>query len=170
MTTLIIPSETQEIIDGLSANINALSEENHLLRQRLARAVELRQQAEAQVASVIARTAAGLPAYRYLPVPLLLALDFERARQEAKFPDQKLPNRPPEAHPGEAKERADEVRADCDELHAKGDLTWAHVLFEEALEAVAEEDPLKLKEELIQVAAVCFRWIGALDAEECDGR
>lgn len=42
-------------------------------------------------------------------------------------------------------------------------LDWANILSEEFYEAIAEEDPAKLREELIQVAAVAVAWIEAID-------
>lgn len=40
---------------------------------------------------------------------------------------------------------------------------WALVLLEEVLEALEEHDEERLREELIQVAAVAVRWAGAID-------
>ena len=42
-------------------------------------------------------------------------------------------------------------------------VTWRHILEEEVLEAFAELDPKKLREELVQVAAVTMLWIECLD-------
>ena len=42
-------------------------------------------------------------------------------------------------------------------------LTWVLVLFEEVLEASAEDDAAKLRKELIQVAAVAFAWVESID-------
>lgn len=48
--------------------------------------------------------------------------------------------------------------------------SWALVLLEEVLEAMHEHDVNRLREELVQVAAVAVRWAGALDARgEDDG-
>lgn len=44
-----------------------------------------------------------------------------------------------------------------------GSVTWADVLLEEVFEALAEDDPEKLRTELIQVAAVAQQWVGAID-------
>jgi hypothetical protein len=44
-----------------------------------------------------------------------------------------------------------------------GDLTWDGILLEEVYEALAEADPVKLREELVQVAAVAASWVVALD-------
>jgi hypothetical protein len=40
---------------------------------------------------------------------------------------------------------------------------WALVLLEEVLEALAEDNEDRLREELVQVAAVAVRWAGAID-------
>lgn len=51
----------------------------------------------------------------------------------------------------------------CDRATREGTCTWAHVLDEEAAEALAETDPVKLRAELIQVAAVALHWASNLD-------
>ena len=53
--------------------------------------------------------------------------------------------------------------ADCDRAAAHGSVTWTHILLEEVLEAVAEDDEVKLRAELIQVAAVAQQWVSAID-------
>lgn len=59
---------------------------------------------------------------------------------------------------------ADELR-DTTERHAgRGEVTWADILLEEVGEALAEEDLVKLRAEVIQVAAVAFKIIDAIDA------
>lgn len=58
---------------------------------------------------------------------------------------------------------ADAARAACNNAHQEGYLTWKHILNEEVLEAFAEEDPQRLREELIQVAAVALQWAAAID-------
>lgn len=42
-------------------------------------------------------------------------------------------------------------------------LDWANILLEEVNEAIAEEGADRLREELIQVAAVAVAWIEAID-------
>jgi len=85
----------------------------------------------------------------------------ERERQEAKFPDQHdLPDGTGQDH---AVVVAKIARAACDEAHKAGRLTWRHILCEEYAEAVAEVDPVKLRAELIQVAAVAVKWVEWLD-------
>ncbi|ROP78300.1 hypothetical protein EDF18_0946 [Frigoribacterium sp. PhB107] len=44
-----------------------------------------------------------------------------------------------------------------------GQVTWRHILAEEVFEAIAEADPVKLRAELIQVAAVAQQWVQAID-------
>jgi hypothetical protein len=49
------------------------------------------------------------------------------------------------------------------DLHARtGQLTWKDILNEEFYEAMAEDDPTKLRVELIQVAAVASAWAEAI--------
>ncbi|GAA4212953.1 hypothetical protein [Microbispora amethystogenes] len=46
---------------------------------------------------------------------------------------------------------------------AEGRLTWRQILYEEVLEAFAEDDTDRLRGELIQVAAVAVKWVQDLD-------
>lgn len=46
---------------------------------------------------------------------------------------------------------------------AIGTVTFADILLEEVFEAMAENDPAKLRAELIQVAAVATQWVEAID-------
>jgi hypothetical protein len=41
----------------------------------------------------------------------------------------------------------------------KGTATWAEVLLEEVFEAISETNPEERKKELVQVAAVCVKWL-----------
>ncbi|MDH2429486.1 hypothetical protein [Sphaerisporangium sp. TRM90804] len=63
-------------------------------------------------------------------------------------------------HAGEAAELA---KGETAAAFADGSLTWRHILIEEVLEAFAEDDPARLRAELVQVAAVATKWIQALD-------
>lgn len=58
---------------------------------------------------------------------------------------------------------ADRYRMSCDIATNNGTLTYRDILLEEVYEALAEEDKTKLREELIQVAAVCSSWIAKID-------
>lgn len=44
-----------------------------------------------------------------------------------------------------------------------GSVTWWHILRDEVFEAAAEDDPARLRAELVQVAAVALKMIDALD-------
>ena len=44
-----------------------------------------------------------------------------------------------------------------------GSITWLHLVREEICEAFQESDPVRLAEELIQVAALCVSWVERLD-------
>lgn len=46
---------------------------------------------------------------------------------------------------------------------ADGEVTWLDILLEEVFEATAEDDPERLRAELIQVAAVATQWAEAID-------
>jgi len=50
--------------------------------------------------------------------------------------------------------------------------TWEMILLEEVWEALAETDPVKLRAELIQVAAVAVAWVEDIDSrhEALDAR
>ncbi|MFF8409014.1 hypothetical protein [Streptomyces omiyaensis] len=88
------------------------------------------------------------------------AVDTERQAQLAKFGDQKHPDGT--GSPIQAVE-ADKARAGCQAAFARGEGTWMHVLVEEVFEALAEEDLVRLRAELVQVAAVAAAWIHDID-------
>lgn len=58
---------------------------------------------------------------------------------------------------------ANNAKAFTDRAGESGDLTWRDILNEEVLEAFAEDNPVKLRAELIQVAAVATHWAEAID-------
>lgn len=58
---------------------------------------------------------------------------------------------------------AEMMRAATNQAARNGTLAWVHIFGEEALEAIAESDPAKLRAELIQVAAVAVAWAAAID-------
>lgn len=86
----------------------------------------------------------------------------ERERQRVKFPEQEGFDLPDGTSPT-FKHAADRARAACDEAASRHAVTWRHILMEEAAEAMAETERVALRKELIQVAAVCAKWIEALD-------
>ena len=97
----------------------------------------------------------------------------ERARQDEKWGEQ---NHPDGTGPtlqlgmvGWAKsyrEWADDLRTATDTAAERGEVTWAHILLEEVFEALAEDDPERLRTELVQVAAVSQQWVEGLDRRQ----
>lgn len=51
----------------------------------------------------------------------------------------------------------------CQMQAAENTVTWSDILEEEIAEALAESDPVKLRDELVQSGAVIVAWIEALD-------
>lgn len=65
------------------------------------------------------------------------------------------------------------AKAQCEREARQGKQTWRGIALEEIAEAFAETDPVLLRAELMQSAAVLVNWIGAIDrrtnkAEEND--
>lgn len=99
----------------------------------------------------------------------------ERERQHAKWGEQNHPDgtggepsatrslSDVEALREIRRRHAAETKRLCDAAAAEGRCTWRLILREEVDEAVAEDDPEKLRAELIQVAAVAVSWIEAID-------
>ena len=97
---------------------------------------------------------------------VLSEVHAERARQEAKWGEQNhrdgtgrvvfLDFMP-------ATKQAETMKWRCEDNAQRGTLSWADILLEEVYEANAEEDPAKLRAELVQVAAVAVAWIEAID-------
>lgn len=123
-------------------------------------------------------------AERTKTVDILVEVGLERKRQDAKFPDQRLPDgtgpkvrwsvaRTDDHRPSPptywftsaatAEDLARLFKAQTGERAISGGLTWLDVLLEEFAEALAEEDQDKLRTELIQLAAVAVRWIEDID-------
>ncbi len=99
---------------------------------------------------------------------VLAEVGTERERQESVWgeqnhPDGTGPNLGAWGRYGSMSELASEARRVCDRHAAAGTLTWFHILREEYAEAMAEDDPAKLRAELIQVAAVAVQWVAAID-------
>lgn len=86
----------------------------------------------------------------------------ERGRQDAKWGE---PVDHPDGTGGSvAIGAALDAKANTDRAAAEGRVTWRHILREEVAEAFAETDPVKLRAELVQVAAVTVKWLRMLDA------
>jgi hypothetical protein len=92
--------------------------------------------------------------------PVLEEVAQERLRQIDRFGIQ---NHPDGTGGTPARSAADWARTKCDENAAAGSVTWRDILREETYEALAETDPVALRTELIQVAAVASAWVEALD-------
>lgn len=92
---------------------------------------------------------------------------LERERQDERWGEQNhLDGTGPEEPllPGwTARELADAARSACQLNADLGIVTWRDVFGEEACEALAESDPVRLRAELVQVAAVAVAWIQAID-------
>lgn len=91
----------------------------------------------------------------------------ERGRQNVKWGEQNHPDGTgPEiawAFTGPAAYVAEAARTQCQHEAEEGATNWRSILTEEVAEAYAEDDPAKLRAELVQVASVAVAWIEAID-------
>lgn len=94
------------------------------------------------------------------------AIDQERQAQLRKFGEQHHPDGTGLA--GD-REQADQARNICQATAEDGTVAWRHILLEEVAEVLAESDPVALRTELLQVAAVCAAWIHDLDSRQALG-
>mgnify|MGYP001809808410 CR=1 FL=1 len=110
----------------------------------------------------------------------------ERDRQDAKWGQQNHPDGTGRAHRpldaiasqssyfhatnrfGDADDLAAAAKRATDVAAGDGRVTWADILLEEVFEALAESDPVELRAELIQVAAVATQWAEAIDRRSPD--
>lgn len=126
---------------------------------------EVKQQIEARAREILAR-----------PPPtqsVLYEVAGERTRQDAKWGVQNHPDLPPfeeaRATPNAwfGLPSADDARDACEAAFSRGRGSYAHIFVEEVCEAVeAAYDPAKLREELIQVAAVAVAWVECIDRRQ----
>lgn len=87
----------------------------------------------------------------------------ERARQDAKWGEQNHESVSDNfaRYSGLPSERDTKTWV---EYHAKiGDITFAHIAYEEFVEVAAAPDDVARRAELVQLAAVCVQWIEAID-------
>lgn len=93
----------------------------------------------------------------------------ERIRQDAKWGEQNHPNLPRDVkHPCAffGMPTADAARLHCEDAFKRGIGSYAHVLIEEVCEAIEDaHDPVKLRAELVQVAAVATAWVEKIDRD-----
>ncbi len=90
-------------------------------------------------------------------------VEDERKRQDKLWGEQ---NHPDGTSPGVYGNALADARTNCDVRALRGTVTWTAVLLEEVFEVTTETDPLKLKKELAEVAAVCAAWAEAIDRRE----
>jgi len=88
------------------------------------------------------------------------AVDIERLAQLAKWGEQKHPDGTGTV---EQQKYAETARRWCQDAFGSGYGTWADILDEEVAEAKAERDLVKLRAELVQVAAVAAAWVRDID-------
>jgi len=91
---------------------------------------------------------------------VLAEIQSERARQDARWGEQ---NHPDGTGYPFSRAAADIARSNCQAAAEAGEVTWRLISNEEHAEAMAESDPLKLRAELIQDAAVKVAWVAAID-------
>lgn len=107
---------------------------------------------------------------------ILEEVSQERERQDTKWGEQNHPDRMPDAYPhGDSPDYAKAARywqssnaTRVNWMNAAGqppdrNAAWEGILLEEVYEALAEVDRVKLRAELIQVAAVAVAWVEAID-------
>lgn len=93
----------------------------------------------------------------------MVEVDTERQKQLAKWGDQHHPDGT--AITGDD-ERAASARHVCQAMASLGQVSWRDILWEEIAEAFAEAEPVKLRAELVQCAAVIQAWISDIDSRE----
>jgi hypothetical protein len=90
---------------------------------------------------------------------VLAEVAAERHRQDQRWGEQNHPDGTGPAWAGDAAL----ARKECKHAADSGDLSWRHILLEEVAEATAEQESVRLRQELIQVAAVAVAWAQAID-------
>lgn len=115
---------------------------------------------------------------RILPTPpsstqyVLREILAERQRQDQKWGEQNHPalgGIDPDHMRRVYAENADHYKGENDQRVDTGKLGWDGILLEEVYEAFAEQDPRKIREEMIQVCAVACAVIESLDRNELGG-
>jgi len=99
------------------------------------------------------------PNFPGLTDSVLTEIYNERANQDLKWGTQ---NHPMGASYG-LRDSCRAVQEACDKAAEEGTLTWMLILDEEVTEASCEVDPARMREELVQVAAVAVAMIEAID-------
>jgi hypothetical protein len=91
----------------------------------------------------------------------------ERYQQDEKWGEQNHPDGTGDQRWRDARNR---VQIEVDEAAHLGGTTWRGILHEEVFEAFAEKDPVKLRAELVQIAAVAQAWAEAIDRRGGEGQ
>ena len=91
---------------------------------------------------------------------------LERQRQERKWGTQNHPDGTSNNVYALERDLRISINANKSKL---GTLTWADILDEEYMEALAESSEINLRAELIQVAAVAVAWIEDIDRRKSNG-
>jgi hypothetical protein len=101
------------------------------------------------------------------------ATQREMRRQDDMWGEQNHPDYPGDVARSRGHARyaaaADAWKAENAERAASGRLAWDGILLEEVYEALGESDEDKMREELIQVAAVALQWAGAIRRRRLPG-
>lgn len=111
-------------------------------------------------ANVLAHVAAYMGRTLGPDAPILAEVQAERERQDAKWGEQ---NHPDGTGGIQSRMLRDEAQKTCQAAAERGTVTWLHIADEEHCEALAESDPVRLRAELVQAAAVYVAWIAAID-------
>lgn len=94
---------------------------------------------------------------------VLREVEHERQRQDAKWGQR---DHPDGVVPTMETDYAMRVaQQDCESAADRGECTYQLILNEEITEAFNEADPVKLRAELIQCAAVCVAWCEKIDRD-----
>lgn len=97
----------------------------------------------------------------------------EREAQDVRWGEQNHPDHPAAGagypHLVEWRTLVSLLESTAHESMKAGPVTWAAILAEEVGEALQEDDPVKLRAELVQVAAVAAAWVEAIDRRTSGG-
>ena len=88
---------------------------------------------------------------------IIEAIKAERIRQDKLHPVVAKDFLPACILPGLLMVMREEVQRDNSVMESNSEISWYDVFHEEFLEIFSETDPVKIKEEAIQLAALCVR-------------